>query len=380
MKKILFGTTALLAAGAFASAAQASDPIKLQLGGYMEYWVAGAQQDSDYNKVGTNRVNNFDVQGESEIFFKGTTTLDNGMKIGVQVELEGGSNDNGTDVIDESYMWVEGKYGKLIVGSENDAAYLSHISAPEASEMGQGIGEGDTNKYLIIPITTLEPQVGVDQTGDANKLTYFTPVFYGFQGGISYTPSNSTAGDDASSVSETVTKAFTMDDSWSFVVNYGGKFSGVGVKATAAYVTSDDARGNAPTGVAKSFDAVRDVSGGLEVSYQGFTVAGSVRRLIASQNSALAAKDGLVWDAGIQYAEGPYAVSLSYLSSEVEGSTSNKGQDELDLWRIGAKYTLGPGVILFGQLAYADSTDETNVSTAGNEGAYGGVVGLKLNF
>ena len=56
MKKILFGTTALLAAGAFASAAQASEPVKLQLGGYMEYWVAAAQQDDDF--VGS--VNSFD--------------------------------------------------------------------------------------------------------------------------------------------------------------------------------------------------------------------------------------------------------------------------------------------------------------------------------
>ena len=39
MKKILFGTTALLAAGAFVSTAQASDPIKLQLGGYSYNFV-----------------------------------------------------------------------------------------------------------------------------------------------------------------------------------------------------------------------------------------------------------------------------------------------------------------------------------------------------
>ena len=77
MKKILFGTTALLAAGAFASAAQASDPIKLQLGGYMEYWVAAANQDSAFSTP----VNSFDIQGESEVWFVGKTTLDNGMVI-----------------------------------------------------------------------------------------------------------------------------------------------------------------------------------------------------------------------------------------------------------------------------------------------------------
>ncbi len=379
MKKILFGTTALLAAGAFAPAAQASEPVKLQLGGYMEYWVAAAQQDGDWGGVAANRANNFDVQGESEIYFKGTTTLDNGMKIGVQVELEAGSNDNAGDIIDESYLWLEGKYGKLIVGSENDAAYLSHISAPEASEMGSGINEGDTNKYLIIPtnVAYLEPQVGVEYIGDANKLTYFTPVFYGFQG------------DDTVATSERIEKATNIDDAWSFVVNYNNKIGAVGVQATAAYITADD-RG-AGLGVANSQDTmIQDFSGGLALSYKGFTAGGSYRRMVANAQTSMATRDGSVWDAGVQYAEGPYKVSLSYLKSSVVGARggvvgTSAGDDEVEMWRLGAGYTLGPGVILFGQLAYLDAQDEatgtTNaVKAQSNSGAYGGVVGLKLNF
>ncbi len=397
MKKILFGTTALLAAGAFVSTAQASDPIKLQLGGYMKYWVAAADQASDFKSTAGTRVNNFDVQGDSEIFFKGTTTLDNGMKIGVQVELEAGSNNNTVpgeeqDIIDESYMWLEGKYGKLIIGSENDAAYLSHVGAPEASEMGSGINEGDTNKYLLIPSNTryLDAYVGLDATGDANKLTYFTPSFYGFQGGLSYTPSNDTAGDDALAASETIAKANAgVDDTWSFVVNYNNKFGGVGVKANASYVLSD-ATGATTTGAQET--NIQDFGGGLNVSYMGFTVGGSAHRLIANNSvtAAIARKDGVTWDAGVQYAEGPYAVSLSYLNSSVVGNRGKsvfaKGDDVVDLWRLGAKYTLGPGVTLFGQLAYLDAQDENQTTTTAvakansNPGAYGGVVGLKLNF
>jgi hypothetical protein len=397
MKKLLFGTTALLAAGAFTSA-QASEPVKLQLGGYMEYYMVGSQQDSDFRSGATNRVNNFDVQGDGEIWFTGLTTLDNGMKVGVRVELEAGNNDNGTDIIDESYIWVEGKYGKLILGSTNDVAYLSRVGAPEASEMGQGINEGDTNKYLIIPaaVNYLDAYIGLDgASGDANKISYFTPSFYGFQGGISYTPSNHASGDDGSSTSETIAKATNIDDAWSFVVKYDNTIAGVGVKAMAAYVTADD-RGYVSGALAPTQDTtVQDFGGGLALTYMGWTVGGSAHRLIANAatssgvaaTSALANKDGVTWDAGVQYAEGPYKVSLSYLKSDVAGTRGNavttRDNDTVEMWRLGAGYTMGPGVILFGQLAYLDADDEDSTAAAkaqSNSGAYGGVVGLKLLF
>ncbi|MBN2751903.1 MAG: porin [Rhodospirillaceae bacterium] len=387
MKKFLIGTTALLAAGAFVSTAQASDPIKLSLGGYMEYWVAGASQDGDYRDG--NRVNNFDVQGESEIHFKGKTTLDNGMTIGVQVELEAGSNNNGTDTVDESYMWLSGKYGKLIVGSENDVTYLSHVGAPEASQMGIGIAESDTNKYLLVPVAYLEPIMGGETTGDANKLSYFTPKYYGFQAGVSYTPSNTTAGDDASATSETIAKAISIDDTWGVSLAYSNTFSGVGVKAQAGYAISDDNGTTARTTLPGQDGEIQDFGGGLSLSYMGFTLGGSARRLVSNVNTSLASRDGVAWDAGLQYAEGPYAVSLSYTRSDVVSARGNavttNDNDTVDLWKVGANYKLGAGVDLFGQLAYLDAQDEDATNSAAarqksNDGAFGGVVGLKLNF
>jgi hypothetical protein len=364
--------------------------------------MVGAQQGSDY-KNGT-RVNNFDVQGDGEIWFTGLTTLDNGMKVGVRVELEAGNNNNSTkyssqanaakdaeqDIIDESYIWVEGKYGKMILGSTNDVAYLSRVGAPEASEMGQGINEGDTNKYLLVPVKYLDVYVGLDAaSGDANKISYFTPAYYGFQAGVSYTPSNTDSGDDELSTSEQINKATNIDDAWSFVLKYDGTIYGVGVKAMGAYVTADDATEKHSAGIKDK--PIQDFGGGLALTYQGWTVGGSVHSLLAGQgavgsgSSAIAAKDGMTWDAGIQYAEGPYKVSLSYLDSNVRGASATKGSDELQMWRLGGSYALGPGVILFSQLAYLNAESEDRGQTAAakalsNDGAYGGMFGLKLIF
>ncbi|WP_337996337.1 porin [Oleispirillum naphthae] len=395
MKKILIGTTALLAAGAFVSTAQASDPIKLQLGGYMEYWVAGASQDGDYkDRVA---VNNFDVAGESEVHFKGSTTLDNGMKISVQVELEAGSNNNDVggqnDVIDESYMTLEGKYGKAIIGSENDVAYLMQVDAPEASEMGGAYAssEGDMFTYLPSGVNVLDTKL--NGLSDQNKISYFTPKFYGLQGGVSYTPSNNGSGDDTfrgavsgtsldgAATSEDILKRAGLDDAWSFGLSYANTFSGVGVKATAGYIVIDDATASRVTPALHNQDTeIQEFAGGLAVSYQGFTVGGGAKRRIANANTVYAATDGVAWNAGVMYAEGPYKVSLNYLNSSVVAARGVAGEDEVDAWRVGASYTMGPGVILFGQVAYLDSSDELATVKTDNEGAFGGVVGLHLNF
>ncbi|SBW09043.1 putative Outer membrane protein (Porin) [uncultured Alphaproteobacteria bacterium] len=393
MKSILIGSTALLAAATIAPSAQASEPVKLQLGGYMEYWMAAADQDKDSNL----NVNSFDIQGESEIWFVGKTTLDNGMTIGVQVELEAGSNNNGDDTIDESYLFLEGKYGKAIVGAEDTAAYLMSVSAPSASDLGGAwvTSEGDQIQYM--PTNGV---IGLDvipnTLSDENKLTYFTPKFYGVQAGVSYVPSNNPGGDDTwagvsgtvvvpAANSESVAKARNFDEAWAFGLAYDADVAGVGVKASAHYVTIDMGGTNAGR-VSQGFTdgTIREFGGGLNLSYQGFTVGGGVKRKIAAGSTQLSPTDGFAWNAGVMYAEGPYKVSLNYASSKTQGVDRSggplDGHDEIDVIRLGGAYALGPGVNLFGEVGYTNAQDETSDKSKGNEGAYGGVVGLHLNF
>jgi len=382
MKKILFGTSALLAATALApAAAQASEPIKLKLGGYMEYYMVGAAQDDDFKK-GT-AVNNFDVQGESEIWFLGSTTLDNGMKISVQVELEAGSDADaaGGDKIDESYITLEGKYGKLIVGSEDNAAYLMRAAAPNAAYTE--VDDVAIPRYLKRPDGMTDNITDLGFDGDANKLSYFTPKYYGVQAGVSYSPSNNSGGDDTTPTggtnSETIVKAVSFDEAWAFGLSYDHAFGPVGVLATAGYTVANG-RNDAASPSRSGKDA-SDWAFGLNLTYQGFTLGGAYRVVSAPATSAQSSADGYAWDAGLMYAEGPYAVSLNYRKSSAEGSTTNAGTDTIDTYALGAKYTLGAGVDLFGQVAYADYKDEDQSNkTLSNDGAIGGVVGIHLDF
>ena len=96
MKKILLGSTAIVAAGMIASvpSANAASKMKLSVGGYMEQWVGFTSGDygagQDYS--------GFSTVSDGEIHFKGKTKLDNGITVGVNVQLEA---QQGGDQIDE---------------------------------------------------------------------------------------------------------------------------------------------------------------------------------------------------------------------------------------------------------------------------------------
>ncbi|MCK5446147.1 MAG: porin, partial [Rhodospirillaceae bacterium] len=68
MKKILLGTTAIVALTAITSEALAADPISLSLGGFQKFYV-GIANDTDAE----NEYMDFGMQHDSEVYFKGST-------------------------------------------------------------------------------------------------------------------------------------------------------------------------------------------------------------------------------------------------------------------------------------------------------------------
>ena len=73
MKKILYGSTAIVAASMILSSptAMAAEKLKLKVGGYMEQWVGFTSQDD-----GTSEdYSGFSTVSDGEIHFKGKTKL-----------------------------------------------------------------------------------------------------------------------------------------------------------------------------------------------------------------------------------------------------------------------------------------------------------------
>jgi len=384
MKKVLFGTTALLAAGAFAPTAQASDPIELSVNGYMKSWVAIADQDND-----ALSVNSVDVQQNSEIHFNGQTVLDNGMKVRVHYELEMNGNATNGGGNDEIYVDVSGKYGAVRMGSDDNAADLMMVMAPTVSPLSAP-GDGPDFEAFVLPEVNFI-EVGDDNTGDDTKITYFTPKMYGFQLGASYTPGGNSTNTSADPITR---KNSGYDDAWAFGLTYDNTFSGVGVDAAVTYQNLSVNRFHGVTTVVGGTSVssstaypnvgddneVENIGAGLNLSYMGFTFGGGYMRKLAGADTYLAEDDGYAWNLGLAYEEGPYGVSLGYAHSSVQGDQAQDGNDDLDQYQLAGVYKLGAGVDLFAEVDYSNGEADSGLEADGNEGAVGGAVGLSLSF
>ena len=132
MRKRLLGTTTLatlgiLAYGVTGGEANAAEPISIEVGGFFGS-VMTARDQSDHAGL-----REFDVDTSGEIQFKGSTTLDNGLTVGVRIEYEAHNQGGGGSIVDERYLTLDGGFGQLKLGSDDSAAYSMHYQAPVAA-------------------------------------------------------------------------------------------------------------------------------------------------------------------------------------------------------------------------------------------------------
>jgi hypothetical protein len=342
MKKILFGTTALVAAG-LVTTAQAADKIKLSVGGYMNQEVGIAD-----NKAGETNVN---LVSNTEVFFKGSTTLDNGITIGADIQLEG--NSQAGDQIDESYAWIESSWGKVILGTENGVGDLITTHAPAVGPNGV---DGSNSTFWVSNASSNNAKTSIDvsDSGDNEKITYISPKLLDMlQAGVSYTPS--TDAEDGKAVSSTG----SMSDVYEATVLLDTTVAGVGVRTSASYLHGNV---SGTTGNRDSYSA------GLSLSMAGFTLGGGYGRTIRKNN----ASDGWAYNIGLSYATGPYAVSLGYHHGEAEGTLSDNGSNEkYDTAELGFKYNVSSGIDFKSGVSYTKFSEDVELNErSGGLGEY----------
>ena len=338
MRKTLVGTTALIAASlAMSGAANAQDEgIQLGVGGYMNNFFAFGENESD-TRIDDNETGHF---SDGEIHFTGEYTLDNGITVGANVQLESFSSG---DQIDENYAYVEGSFGRVQLGSENTAAYLMQYAAPN---VGTPVNSGWVTSF-VAPDANYSGGAGSqfrhpggstfgDFGNDENTVTYFTPRFAGFQVGASYQPTLTGAGDGANF--PTNRQGAEGNDGASIGANYVNSFNGFDIALAAGYRTVID-QNNAVFG-----DEPEMYSAGINLGYGGFTIGGSwLGQDSEGPGGAPTVNDGNGFDVGISYSTGPWSVGTMAFYSETENPGFN-GDDEYQAYQVGLAYTLGTGV------------------------------------
>jgi len=356
MKTLLYGTTALVAAGMVVGGAQAADKIKVGVGGYFYGYVVGVDQDDSAADAGAN-TRSHRITREGEIIFTGKTTLDNGIQFGVQVQLEA---ETCGDQIDESFMWASGSFGRINIGSENSAPYLMSYGAVAASHWSMGLNSPGNRNYSTggnSAATANNNQVA--NTTDKEKVTYFTPRMSGFQLGVSYTPNGCEEANGGNCTGTyTGPQADNDADQQSEVVeigaNYVGKMGGASVGISAGWGEGENEAKTA-TGV-----DVEERSLGAKISMNGYTFGARYYDRETGTDT-----DTTAFQMGLRYKTGPWGVGIQYASNEVE--IAGGGEDELTGVEIGGTYAMGPGVTMAFGMQFIELEDDANAAGAEND-------------
>lgn len=378
MKKALLGTSAIALATAFTTQANAAE-FEMKVGGYMEQFVAFASSDAD-NDPGNSDFDGIDSKQDAEIHFKPSITLDNGIKIGAVIELEGNT---AGDQIDESYMFIRGSFGEVLLGSENSAGYKMTYAAPDVTFLN--VNSGSTTAFVPYSGFAAGAQRGADvfrgtlgttflengRNNDAQRFTYFTPRFAGFQLGASYARDG-----NQDSNGQLDIDGVALSNITDFGANYVNSFGDIDVAVSGRYGIAFGDGSNNPT----------VFGGGANLGYAGVTIGGSFSEQNNSQGGGVNfdSQDGQSYDAGISYETGPWGVSFTYFHGEnVDNENANIGADEeLTQYLLGVNYKLAKGVNVNAFGAYVDFEEDIGDAGGAGDDVDGFIVGtgIKISF
>ena len=376
MKRVLLGTTALVAAGFFAGEAQAKFDVTVN----GSWNTAGGYVDED----GSGRQNTA-INQDWEVHFRAQQTLDNGLIVGGRVELEGATN-NGTDTtqsgssgfdqIDERWMYFRGGFGEIRVGDEDDARKLKSYTAPDPTGFIFGVNSptftfNNLRTGELVSSNTTIPNL----ENDSAKIIYFTPSFGGFQLAASYAPDGTqdrsafgTGGTQNGPGSPAPLTGAQHSNDWSVGADYSGEFSGFTIGAGGGY--------------SKGYGETHDQSDpsiwavGLNVGFAGFTVGGSIA-MTSAEGPGGQTSNFTVYDVGVTYVLDAVTVGVGWSHGDYDRAAIG-GTDTLDQIQIGAAYALGPGVTLAAMVGYFDYNGDSG-AVQDNSG-YQAAVGAGLNF
>ncbi len=333
-KNLLLGSTALV--GAFALAAPAFADVEVVLSGQVEFGASAGDEetiDSD-----SNRGYFFFMDSETKIQAEGAA--DNGVNYSAKVELEVDADNDGGDVnADEAVLAFWGGFGRVELGREDGAADNMFV-AGEDFQAGTGGIDGDPAN-LDLP--------GVNDSGDAAKITYFTPRVGGFQLGASFTPDTgddeNDSDDDAGDIEEHVELGAN------FTTSAGG--ADVTLSAVASI-------GDAEVGDEDLEDYA--IGGGVEFGGLGIGVGYIIKEDLA---------EGDGFTVGVKYGFGPANVSAGYSYDNPDD------EDETGVLAFSADYGLFPGVTVKADVAFNDDDDDTG---ADDDKTTAGVLTVQIDY
>jgi len=345
MRNALIGTSALIAVGLLtAQGASASEKIKLGISG--NYRVLGGfvnQDDGLTNDAVGSRSHGIGADGK--INFSGATTLDSGIEVGVKLELEA-NGANGSERIDESYIWIENTdvWGRIEMGDRDGAGNKMNTLAPFV--FGAAIVGVQVIQLANTPSAANGQSAGIIAavpgiSNDSTKITYYSPNISGAQLGISYTPDateNNGTGFSAS-IARNDNDLNTVGEIVEIGANWKGSMGDASVNASATYANG---KGEAATAAAVNDRSAW--SAAAKIAMNGWALGAQYQNgeTGGGQVATVVQRDDITMRVGLTYSTGAWLLGAEYANRAVEVSAT--GEDEVTVYGVGAKRTLGAGV------------------------------------
>ena len=366
MKKVLLASTALAGASLLATSANAGTPIvgdnqEVTISGNVRFSIHAAGQDvrnpGGGNNKGETRGYKFQTD-ESEVKFAARAAADNGLEFGLEIEILTEPGDAGGS--DEAWIFLQFEgAGRVELGDQDGAADRILVDASDVAAGRGGFDGPPGTLFNFGSVARTGP--GNNITGDATKVTYFTPRFGGFQAGASFTPDvNQTGGAAEPDNNNTYSNVVSLG------ANFQQTFNNVGVIISAVGEFGE----NEDTSAATGFEDAELWAVGANVTFGGFAIgAGYHDRRdtgITKVASAAGADAGSWFDVGASYTTGPWKIWAGYFRSENDQAGASKA--EMDFGTVGVTYNVAPGLSVKTDLNYIDVKNGFTGTQTNNEG------------
>lgn len=406
-KRHLLVTTALvsLVAGSAFADGMPSRGLDVTLGGVLDTQLGVRAQGSSKEKNGlvtrgiTRNNDELAIDSRAAIWLDAKGKTSNGIRFGAHVGIGTtvtSNNNTAQHYMHRTYGWLEEKdMGKLEFGSNEGAGDAMFLGAGSIATATGGVN-GDWWKYLELNTTIagggtaavkavnfiLNPALPLDndisfQTGvpggagivhstgtreKSRKITYFTPVFNGFQGGLSYIPDASNIGSFAN-VPQNSAPLYGEKHGVSAGITWNGKFDKdhkLNLSLTGEWADLQEPTSAAAT--VKGEDTVAVAIGGTYMWKNELSLAGSFGWLgETGYFKTLTTGSKKVSDAwfatlGAAYEWDKYKVSLT-------GMISERNKNDAYLISLGAEYYWAPGLMPYAEVTYMNMKQKRDGGT-----------------
>lgn len=326
--------------------AQGDKGVELGMHGYFKGYTVFADQDTD----ASSEARSVDIIRDTELHFTGEMTLDNGLTVGADV---GAAVDQGdTFDVQDSFVYFSNTWGRVNFGATDGVGYLLQVSAPSADANYDGMDQYYTPfNYAVTGVTKLEGiefDYDHDMSTPNDKLTYISPVWSGFQMGVSYTP-------EAKSASRSLNGVSTDEDEddlgniWDLAARFGNETSWGDYSVGAGYSHGDNEDGVGAAATAPSDDRTQwNIGADFNIGAWGL---GAVYTNDDRGELGGADSDQTQWILGADYTMNDIVLGATYLNQNNEF-----GADEIDTQRYtgGVTWKYGPGIDFRGVVTHID--------------------------